>query len=97
MRLLGDLRGLYSSSQGTYVTFEERKYDPDIQYVVGLYPIITGGIPSTLSALDTGGGVSAPPRLAATRVPPALPEPGVLILLFRGLALLAAVRVGGRV
>jgi hypothetical protein len=57
----------YSSSQAAFVNYESSKFDPDIQYVVGLHDLQTG-VTGTVSSITSGLGLSAPTRLSATQV-----------------------------
>jgi len=74
----------YSSSRSLWLPFESTKFDPDIQYAVGLHPIVQSGVPVELSA------TSAPARLMLPyRAATAMPEPGTLVLALALLPLVA--------
>lgn len=77
----------YSSSQAAYVPFTAGKFDPDIQYVVGLHNLTLGGVPDTISALTSGVGDALPIRLAATDL--SVPVPAAWLLVLPGLFRLA--------
>ena len=72
--------GRFSSSQGVWVPFEDTKFDPDIQYVVGLHSLSSGAF-----ATSSPASYSLPlsPRFAAATV---VPVPPSLVLLVPGLA-----------
>lgn len=81
----------YSSSQRQWVAFESTKFDPDIQYVVGLHNLVAGDF-SVISAPGMPTAGSAPTRVAATGTPAAAPALGPLPLVLTGLSLLALLR-----
>jgi hypothetical protein len=73
----------YSSSQLIWTPFESTKFDPDIQYAVGLRPIVQSGVPIALSATSAPASLLLPYRAAT-----AMPEPGPLVLALALLPLL---------
>jgi hypothetical protein len=83
--------GRYSSSQRKWVPFESTKFDPDIQYVVGLHHLVACAS-CTISEPGEPTAGSAPTRVAATGTPAAVPVLGTLPLLLGGLSLLAVLR-----
>jgi hypothetical protein len=80
-----------SSSQRKWVPFESTKFDPDIQYVVGLHDLVACAS-CTISEPGEPTAGSAPTRVAATGTPAAVPVLGTLPLLLGGLSLLAVLR-----
>jgi len=83
--------GRDSSSQRKWVPFESTKFDPDIQYVVGLHDLVACAS-CTISEPGEPTAGSAPTRVAATGTPAAVPVLGTLPLLLGGLSLLAVLR-----
>ncbi len=79
--------GRWSSSENKYVAFTAGKYDPDIQYLVGLHNI-QGGVSNVISAFTAGSPLSSPAWAAPTETP----EPPALVMLAVGLALIGAAR-----
>lgn len=86
----------YSSSQGQWVPFELTKFDPDIQFVVGLHDLVPGDF-SSVSTVPAAMNGSAPARAPATGTPADVPLVSPLALLLTGLPLLAWLRRRGGV
>lgn len=79
----------YSSSQAQYVAYEAGKFDPDIQYVVGLHDLVSG-VSSDINIVIEANGHSAPQRHAPTDPDPSgtVPQPPVIFLIGLGMFLL---------
>lgn len=83
----------FSSSRAEWVPFESHKFDPDLQFVVGLQDLVAGDF-SAISAVNGAHNGSAPARAEPTGTP-AVPVAGVLPIVLTGLAVLGVVRVAG--
>lgn len=84
----------FSSSRGEWVPFESHKFDPDLQFVVGLQDLVAGDF-GTISAVNTATDGSVPARAEPTGTP-AVPVVGPLPLLLTGVVVLGLLGGAGR-